>query len=116
MTKLYAHVESEFDKNTTLETILAKEDDSENGYFVEVDKRNPDYVKKNKNFSSVYLESEKVEKSSFAGYMKNDMPCSYTLLKSPICNFFGKKANLCPYRFLNFCVRSDMEDSKLKKL
>ena len=113
---LYGHSMSEplpydeikFDKSVELEDILNIPDDSDIGYFIEVDLKYPDNIKqKTKNFPFVPV-NKKIDPENFNEYMKSIKPDNYTPSKKLICDCSDKKNYLCHYRMLNFYVRHGM--------
>ena len=83
---LYGHSMSEplpydeikFDKNVYLEDILNTPDDSDNGYFIEVDLKYPDNIKdETKNFPFAPV-NKKISPDDFTHYMKEILPDTYT--------------------------------------
>ena len=73
--------EIEFDKNVKLEENLNTPDDSDIGYFIEVDLKYPDDIKeKIKNFP--FAPEKKFSPDSFSDYMKENKPDTYTQTKN----------------------------------
>ena len=69
------------DNNVNLENILNSPDDSDIGYFVEVDIKYPDNIKqKTKNFPFA-PENKKINPDTFNDYMKEIKPDNYTSTK-----------------------------------
>ena len=81
MSQYLPYDDIKFDKNVTLEEILNTEDDSQIGYFVEVDLIYPDNIKeKTKNFP--YCPMNKYSpQDKFSDYMNEIKPDSYTQCK-----------------------------------
>ena len=72
------HDEIKFDINVELEVILNTPDDSDIGYFVEVDLKYPDNLKeKTKHFAFAPL-NKKISPDDFSDYMKTIKPDTYT--------------------------------------
>ena len=110
---LYGHSMSEplpydeikFDNNVTLEDILNCPDDSDIGFFVEVDLKYPDNIKeKTKNFPFAPM-NKKINPDKFSDYMKEIKPDTYSQTKKLICDWSDKKNYLIHYRMLNFYIR-----------
>ena len=100
--------EIKFDKNVKLEDILNTPDDSDIGYFVEVNLSYPDNIKqktKNLPFAPV---NKKINPDNFSDYMKEIKPDTYTQNKKLICDCSDKKNYLIQYRMLNFYIRHGM--------
>ena len=82
MSQLLPYDEIKFDYNVKLEDILNTRDDSDIGYFVEVDLKYPDNIKQQtKNFPFA-PENKKNNPDNFNDYMKEIKPDNYTQLKN----------------------------------
>ena len=121
---LYGHSMSEplpydeikFDNNVRLEDILNTPDDSDIGYFVEVDLKYPDIIKeKTKNFPFC-PENKKTNPDNFNDYMKEIKPDTYIQTKKLICDWSDKKNYLVHYRMLTFYVRHNMLVEKVHNI
>ena len=100
--------EIEFDQNVTLEDILNTPDDSDIGFFIEVDLKNPDNIKeKTKNFPFAPV-NKKIIPDKFNIYMKEIRPDTSTQTKKLICDWSDKKNYLIRYRMLKVYVRHGM--------
>ena len=94
--------ENKFDKNVELEEILSTPDDSDFGYFVEVDLKNPVNIKyKTKSFPFA-PENKKNNPDDFSDYMKTIKLDTYTQTKKLICDSSDKKNYLALYKMLKF--------------
>ena len=83
--------EIKFDNDIKLEDILNTPDDSNTGYFIEIDLIYPDNIKaKTKNFPFA-PENKKINPNNFNVYMKEIKPDNYTSTKKLICDFSDKK-------------------------
>ena len=113
---LYGHSMSEplpydeirFDNDVKLEDILNTPDDSDIGYFIEVDLKYPDNIKqktKNLPFAPVI---KKVNPDNFSDYMKEIKPDTYIQTSKLICDWSNKKNYLVHYRMLKFYIRHGM--------
>ena len=99
--------EIKFARLVKLEDILNTPDDSDIGYFVEVDLRYPDKIKeKTQNFPLAPV--KKNDPDNFSDYMKEIIPDTYTQNKKLICDWSDKKNFLVQYRMLKFYVRHGM--------
>ena len=96
---LYGHSMSEpipydeikFDQNVELEDILKTPDDSDIGYFIEVDLKYSDIIKeKTKNFPFA-PENKKINPDNFSDYMKEIKPDTYIQTSKLICDWSDKK-------------------------
>ena len=93
--------EIKFNRDVKLENVLNTPDDSDIGYFIEVDLKYPDKIKeKTKNFPFPPV-NKKIDPENFSDYMKEILPDSYTQ-KKLICDYSDKKNYLIPYRMLKF--------------
>ena len=87
-----------------LEEILNAPDDSDFGYFLEIDLRYLDIIKeKTKNFP-LCPEKKVVHKDKYDGYLENIKPQIYTEAKKLICDRTDKKKSLLRYRMLKFML------------
>ena len=121
---LYGHSMSEplpydeikFVKNVKFEDILKTPDDSDIGYFVEVDLIYPDNIKeKTKNFPFVPV-NKNINLDDFGYYMKTIKPDTYTQTKKKICDWSDKKNYFIHYRMLKFYVRHGVISDKLHEI
>ena len=100
--------EIKFGKNVKLEDILNTLDDSDIGYFVEIDLKYPDDIKeKTKKFPFAPV-NKKINPDNFSDYMKTIKRDTYTQTKKLICDWSDKENYLIHYRMLNFYVRHGM--------
>ena len=113
---LYGHSMSEplpydeikFDITVKLDDILCTPDDSDIGYFVEVDLIYPDNIKeRTKNFPFA-PENKKINPDNYNDYMKEIKPDTYIQTSKLICDWSDKKNYLVHYRVLKFYVRHGM--------
>ena len=129
-TKLYGHSMSQllpFDKiemwyaypaypdlyMDKIEEILNTPDDSDIGYFVEVDLKYLDNTnQKTKNFPFC-PEIEVISKDKFNDYLKKIQSKNYTKSKKLNCDWTDKKKYLIHYRMLTFDVRHGMVLEKI---
>ena len=108
MSQYLPYDEIKFDNNITLEDIINTPDDSDIGYFVEVDLKYPDNIKqKTKNFPFASV-NKKINPDNFSDYMKENLPNTYLQNKKLICDWSDKKNYLIHYRMLKFYVRHGM--------
>ena len=78
MSESIPYDEIEFDNNVELEDILNTPDDSDIGYFIEVDLKHPDNIKeKTKHFPFAPV-NKKINPDDFSDYMKTIIPDTYT--------------------------------------
>ena len=105
--------ENKFDKNIKLEDILNTPDDSDFGYFIEVDLKYPDNIKeKTKNFPFAPV-NKKINHDDFNDYMKEIKPDIYLQPKKLICDWSDKKNYLVHYRMLKFYIKHGMVVDKV---
>ena len=108
--------ELKFDNNIKLEDILNTPDDSNIGYFVEVDMAYPNNMKeKTKNFPFAPV-NKKIDPDKFSDYMKEIKPDTYIQTKKLICDWSDKKNYLVQYRMLNFYPRHGMIVDKVHNM
>ena len=99
-----------------LEEILNTPDDSDIGYFLEVDLKYPDNIKeKTKNFPFC-PEKKKIDPDKYNDYLKKIKPKNYTKSKKLICDWTDKKKYLIQYRMLKFYVRHGMIVEKIHEI
>ena len=83
--------EIKFDNNVNLEDILNTPDDSDIGYFIEVDLIYPNNKKeKTKNFPFAPV-NKKIIADKFSDYMREIKPDTYIQTKKMICDWSDKK-------------------------
>ena len=100
-------------KFVKLEDTLNTQDDSNIGYFVEVDlKYSKNKKEKTKNFPFA-PENEKTIPDIFTTYMRERKPITYKQSKNLICDWTDKKKYLNYYRMLIFCIRHAMVVDKV---
>ena len=100
--------EIKFDNNVELEDILNTPDESDIGYFIEVDLKYSDKIKeKTKNLPSAPV-NKKINPDDFSGYMKEIKPETYNETKKLICDWSDKTNFLVHYRMLKFYMRHGM--------
>ena len=108
--------EIKFDESVELEDILNTPDDSDIGYFIEVDLKYPDNLKvKTKNFPIAPV-NKKINPDKFSDYMKEIKPDTYIQTKKLICDFYDKKNYLVHYSMLKFYVRHGMIVEKVRNI
>ena len=99
-----------------LDEILNTPDDSEIGYFLEVDLKYPDNIKeKTKNFPFC-PENKKIGSNKYNEYMNSIKPENYTKSKKLICDWSDKKKYLIHYRMLKFYIRHGMIVEKIHEI
>ena len=99
-----------------LEEILKAPDDSDIGYFVEVDLKYSDNKKaKTKNFPFA-PENKIIPKDKYKDYMKKIQTTNYTEARKLICDCTDKKNYLVHYRMLKFYVRHGMVFEKIHEI
>ena len=96
-----------FDNKVKLEDIIKTPDDSDIGYFIEVELKYPDKIKeKTKKFAFASL-TEKTNPDVFSDYIKKIKLDTYTKTKKLICDWSDKENYLIHYRMLKLML--DME-------
>ena len=91
-----------------LEEILNTPDDSEIGYFLEVDLKYPEIIKEKTKYFSFCPENKQIDLKKYNEYMKSIKPENYTKSKKLICDWTDKKKYLIHYRMLKFYIRHGM--------
>ena len=105
-----------FDNNVKLEDILNTPDDSNIGYFIEVDLTYSNNIKeKTKNFPFAPV-NKKTNPDKFSDYMKEIKPDTYIQTKELICDWSDKKNYLVHYRMLKFYLRHGMIVDKVHNI
>ena len=100
----------------SLEDILNTADDSEVGYFLEVDLKYPDEIKKKSKNFPLCPENKFSPQDKFYDYMKKMKQDSHTKCKKLICDWTDKKKYLIHYRMLKFYVRHGMIVEKVQEV
>ena len=101
-----------------LEDILKTVDDSETGYFVEVDLEYPDSIKEKTKYFPFCPENKVIDPSKYSEYMANRSPVGLqgSKLKKMICDWTNKQNYLVHYRLLKFYVRHGMVVTKVHRV
>ena len=108
--------EIKFDKNVKLEDIINTPDDSDIGYFVEIDLTYLDNIKeKTKNFPLTPV-NNKINPDDFNDYKKEIKPDTYIQSKKVIFDWSDKKNYLIHYKILKFYVRHGMVVKKVHEI
>ena len=116
MSEYLPYDEIKFDKNVKLEDILNTPDDSDSGYFIEVDLTHPDNIKEKTKHFRFAPENKKINPGDFSDYMKKFKPDTYTQTKNLICERSDKKSYLIHYGMLKFSVRHGMVVDKIHEI
>ena len=108
MSKPLPYDEIKFNRDVKLKDILNTPDDSDIGYFIEVDLTYPDNIKeKAKNFPFAPV-NKNIYPDNFNDYMKKFKLDTYTQTKKLISDWSDKKNYLVQYRLLKFYVTHGM--------
>ena len=99
-----------------LDKILNTPDDSEIGYFLEVDLKYPDNIKQKTKYFPFCPENKKIDSNKYNEYMNTIKPENYTKSKKLICDWTDKKKYLIHYRMLKFYVRHGMIVEKIHEI
>ena len=99
-----------------LDKILNTPDDSELGYFLEVDLKYPDDIKQKTKYFPFCPENKQINPNKYNEYMKSIKPEKYTKSKKLICDWTDKKKYLIHYRMLKFYVRHGMIVEKIHEI
>ena len=96
--------------------ILNTSDDSEIGYFLEVDLKYSDDIKQKTKYFPFCPENKKINPNKYNEYMKSIKPENYIKSKKLICDWSDKKKYLIHYRMLKFYVRHGMIVEKIHEI
>ena len=99
-----------------LDIILNTPDDSEIGYFFEVDLKYPDNIKQKTKYFPFCPKNKKINPDKYNEYMKGIKPENCTKSKKLICDWSDKKRYLIHYRMLKFYVRHGMIVEKIHEI
>ena len=116
MSQYLPYDEIKFDNTVKLEDILNTPNDSDIGYFIEVDLTYPNNIKeKTKNFPFAPM-NKKVNRDNFNDYRKEIKPDTYIQSSKLICDWSDKKNYLIHYRMLKFYLRHGMIIDKVHNI
>ena len=116
MSESLPYDEIKLDNNIELEGLINTSDDSDIGYFIEVDLKYPDNIKeKTKNFPFAPM-NKKINPINFNNYMKKITPDNYISTKKLLCDWSEKKIYLILYRMLKFYIRHGMIIDKVDNI
>ena len=116
MSKPLPYDEIKFDNTVKLEDILNTPDDSDTGYFIELDLTYPNNIKeKTKNFPFAPV-NKKINPDNFNDYMKEIKPDTYIKSSKLICDCSDKKNYLIHHRMLKFYIRHGMMVDKVHNI
>ena len=101
-------------KNKLIE-ILNTPDDSDFGYFVQVDLRYPDNLKEKKIFPFC-PENKVIPEDKYNDYMKKIKPKNYTKAKKLICDWTDERNYLTHCRMLKVYVRHGVIVGKIQEI
>ena len=108
--------EIKFDNNVKLEDILNTPDDSDIGYFIEVDLKYSDNIKEKTKHFPLAPVNRKINPDDFSDYMKEIKPETYNQTKKLICDWSDKKNYLVHYRMLKLYIRHGMIVEKVHNI
>ena len=91
-------------------------DDSEIGYFLEVDLKYPNNIKEKTKYFPFCPENKKINPNKYNENMKSIKPENYTKSKKLICDWSIKKRYLIHYRMLKLYVRHGMVVEKIHEI
>ena len=108
--------EIKLDNKIELEDILNTPDDSDIGYFIEVDLKYSGNIKeKTRNFPFAPM-NKKINPDNFSDYVKEIIHDTHIQNKKLICDWSNKKNYLIHYRKLKFYVRHGMIVDKVHEI
>ena len=99
-----------------LEEILNTPDNSDIGYFIEVDLNYPDNIKEKTKIFPFCPENKKFNPDKYIDYMNKIKSKNYTKSKKLICDWTDKKKYLIFYRMFKFHVRHGMVVEKFHEI
>ena len=99
-----------------LDIILNTPNDSEIGYFLEVDLKYPDDMKEKTRYFPFSPENKKINPNKYNEYMNSIKPENYTKSKKLICDWTDEKKYLIQYRILKFYVRHGLIVEKIHEI
>ena len=108
--------EIKFDITVKLDDILCTPDDSDIGYFVELDLIYPDNIKGKTKYLPFAPVNKKINPDNYNDYMKEIKPDTYIQTSKLICDWSDKKNYLVHYRVLKFYVRHGMIVDKVHEI
>ena len=91
MSEYLPYDEIKIDRNVKLEDISKTPDDSDIGYFIEIDLKYPDIIKYKPKKIPFAPENKKINADDFRGYLKKLKSDTYTQTKKLICDWSDKK-------------------------
>ena len=103
-------------ENICLEEILNTPDDSDIGYFLEVDLEYPHNIRQKTKHFPFFPENKSISKNDFTPYMQSIMPKNYVTHKKLICNWTDKRKYLIHYRMLKFYIKHGMEIKQVHRV
>ena len=99
-----------------LEEILNTPDDSDIGYFIEIDLKYPNNIKEKTKHFPFCTENKIIPKEKYNDYLNKMKPKNYTKSKKLICDWTDEKKYLIHYRMLKFYVRHGMVFEKIHEI
>ena len=108
--------ELKFDNKVKIEDILNTPDDSNIGYFIEVDLTYPNNIKEKTKNSPFAPVNKKINLDKFSDYMKEIKLDAYIQTKKLIGDWSDKKNYLVHYRMLKFYLRHGMIVDKVHNI
>ena len=113
MSKYLPYDEVKFDRKVKLKDIIITPDESDIGYFIEVDLKYPDNIKEKTKKLPFAPMNKKINPDNFNDFMKEIKPDIYIQTKNLICDWSDKEKNFIRYRMLKFHIRHGMEVVKV---
>ena len=96
-------------ENVCLEEILNTPDDSDIGYFLEVNLEYPHNIRQKTKYFPFAHENKTISKDDFSPYMQSIMPKNYVSHKKLICDWTDKRNYLIQNRMLKFYIKHGMK-------
>ena len=116
MSQASPYDEIKFDKNVKLEDILNSPNDSDIGYFNEVNLKYPDNKKHRTKLFQLAPVNNTINPDDFSDYMKEIKLSTYTETRKLFCDYTYKRYHLIHYRMLKFFIRHGLIVDKIHEI
>ena len=116
MSQYLPYDEIKFDNTVKLEDILNTPDDSDIGYFIEVDLKYPDNIKERTKHFPFAPENKTINPNTFNDYRNEIKPDNYIQSSKLICDWSDRKNYLIHHRMLKIYIRHGMIVDKVHSI
>ena len=116
MSQYLPYDDIKLDNKVKLDDISNTSDDSELGYFVEVDLKYPEELKEKTKYFPFAPENKFSAQDKFTNYINQIKPDSYKQCNKLFCDWTNKKNYLIDYRMLKFYVRQGLIVDKIHEV